>query len=332
MGHDDPMLHGQPSAGGRLPPSDDLHEELAMSDAPTADMGLARILRELPLPPGEVTAAREQVWARLLEDIARDNAPPPGTKFTPLIRTARKETYAYESPPAAAPAWQEGDSWDTAYRARRLLLIVAMLLVFVVTGVGVSLASASALPSSPLYGVKRAEEWLELHTAWSDQRRGDALLAIASHRLAEAEAESEAGNGDSVHSLVQELDGTVTEAIDLAASMISKHEDATAITAGLERVLNDENTVQSQAQQQGHQALATTLGELHGRQLAAIQSHHLNLPHSTPGNHAGGNGNGPHATQTPGGSGECNGKGSGSGNGTCNGNGNSNAVGKYRRF
>jgi hypothetical protein len=330
------MLHGQPSAGGHLPPSDDLNEELAMSDAPTVDIGLARLLRELTLPPDEVTAAREQVWARLLEDIARDNAPLPGAEFTPLIRTARSATYADESPPAAATAWQEGDGWDAAYRARRLLLVVAMLLLFVATGVGASLASASALPSSPLYGVKRAEEWLELHMAWSDQRRGDVLLAIASHRLAEAEAESRAGDGDGVRSLVQELDGTVTAAIDLAASMTAKHENTTALTVGLERVLNDENTAQSQAQQQGHQALATALGELHGRQLAAIQSHHLNLPHSTPGNNAGGNGHGPHVTTTPGDSSEC--KGNGSGNGTGNGSGNgtgtcsSNAAGRYRRF
>jgi len=172
-----------------------------------------------------------------------------------------------------------------------------MLLMFVATGVGVSLASASAPPSSPLYGIKRAEEWLALHTAGSDQRRGDILLTIASRRLSEAQAESDANQGTSVHSLVQELDEAVTDVINLATVMTSRHEDIAMITEGLQRILNDEDAAQSHAQKHGYKSLADALGDLQGRQLKAIQSHHLKLPRPIPGNNSGGKV--PHATQTP---------------------------------
>src|SRR5215813_5685609 len=253
MGHDDPMLHGQPPASRPLSPAGNLDEELSMSGATATDVTLARALRELSLPPGEVAAAREQVWTRLLEDMARER--PSRTA------TVRTDSQTRASRPPDPRAWRGSASRSDRKLVRSLLLIAAMLLMFVATGVGVSLASASAPPSSPLYGIKRAEEWLALHTAGSDQRRGDILLAIASRRLSEAQAESDANHNASVRSLVQELDGTVTDVIDLALVMTSRHEDVTVVTAGLERILDDEDAAQSRAQKRGHQALATALGE-----------------------------------------------------------------------
>src|SRR5262249_5111631 len=152
VGHDDPMLHGKPHAGEPLPPTGDLNEDLAMSSTTAAGIALAHALLEISLPPGEVAAARERVWARLLQDLARDEAP--------RTDTASTGTPAPDSGSLAPRVWRGGESHGERHLARSLLLIAAMLLIVVATGVGVSLASASALPSSSLYGIKRAEEWL----------------------------------------------------------------------------------------------------------------------------------------------------------------------------
>src|SRR5262249_14402888 len=97
--------------------------------------------------------------------------------------------------------------------------------------------------------------------------------------------------------------------------------DITAVTAGLERILNDEDAAQSLAQRRGHKSLATALGELQDRQLQTIQNHHLKLPHPTHGNNS--DSKGPHPTQTPDGKGphptqtpDGNGSGNENGNGT----------------
>src|SRR5262249_49149594 len=143
---------------------------------------LARAVRNIPLPPEEVAAARERVHVRLLAAIANEGA---------LRGNRRTDTRAPLRPHSAS--W-DADAYSSCSSPRRLSLCAALLLFFSPAGVCPWLASSPALPSSPLYGLKRAQEWVALQTAWSDQRRGDVLLMIASHRLDEAKAESNAGH------------------------------------------------------------------------------------------------------------------------------------------
>jgi hypothetical protein len=69
---------------------------------------------------------------------------------------------------------------------------------------GVAAAAQSALPGSPLYGIKRAIESVELSFATSDNARGQDLLDQARTRLSEVKALSAQGSGASNTELIQQ--------------------------------------------------------------------------------------------------------------------------------
>jgi hypothetical protein len=159
----------------------------------------------------------------------------------------------------------------------------AVLLLSMSTGLLVSAAAQGALPENPLYGVKRGEEWVALHTAWSDQRRGEALASIAAHRLAEAKAEAALHHDGMVRSLTRELDADMHELIGLTATMAAEHEDTSSVASALAQDLNAEYAAIQAARDSGQQALAAALGATTQAQQQALAQHHIQLPQTAGG-------------------------------------------------
>lgn len=168
----------------------------------------------------------------------------------------------------------------SARRARWWMLAsAAVLLIGLLAGVGVSTAAASALPGSPLYAVKRGEESLALHTAWSDERKGLVLLTIASHRLDEVRQLSGHDDAEALR-LTSELDATIHETIQLVVAMNAKGEDSGRIAAGLAHTLDVESETQRAAQANGQPDLARALQKASDGERKAIHDQHVVLPNT----------------------------------------------------
>ncbi|HLJ81093.1 MAG TPA: DUF5667 domain-containing protein, partial [Ktedonobacterales bacterium] len=281
---------------------------------------LVHAIRHLHAPEDELQDAHTRVAGLLWEEMAA------GTAAT-----------ISDMPDASAPS--ETISARIAnirrrpIRLRRLawavLAAAAILLIGCVTGWQVSNAATFALPGSPLYGLKLAEEHLALNTSWSDQRRGEVLATIADHRLTELRVEAVQHNNPLVQSLAAQFDGTMRQLISLTATMSEKHENTTVVAAGLAHELSVEYSTLRAAQESGDVVLAQALTVTAQSETTAIQNSHINLPpsamnppipaseptHTPPVGPGNNNGNG---------NGNSNGTGTGNGNGNGNGHGNGN--------
>jgi uncharacterized protein DUF5667 len=209
-----------------------------------------------------------------------------------------------------------------------MLASAAVLLIGLLVGMGASTAAASALPGSPLYGLKRGEEALALRTAWSDERRGLVLLTIASHRLDEVRRLAGRNEAEALR-LTSELDATIHATIRLVVAMNARGEDSGQIAAGLARTLDMESETLRTAQANGQPDLARALQNATDGEQQAIHDQHVVLPDhnqqrdqptaTAPAGHGGGR---PNATPSPDGqTTPTAGAGNGNGNGGGNGNG-----------
>jgi len=280
-------------------------------------------LRAVSPAPAEARAAHLRVGHLLTREMAA------GPVRAPVAPARRGQSHTVR-------AVRDGSPWaGRAGRARRWVLAsaAAVLLIGVLVGTGASTVAASALPGSPLYSLKRGEEWLALHTAWSDEREGQVLLTIASHRLDELRQLAVRNNAEALR-LTSELDSTMRQAIHLAATMNAMGEDSGRIAAGLAHTLDIESETQRAAQANGQPDLARALQNATDGEQQAIHDQHLVLPDTnqpreqpalTPGTAtepAGHGGGKPGATPTPSaGAGNGNGNGNGGGNGGGNSNG-----------
>jgi len=120
-------------------------------------------------------------------------------------------------------------------------------------------ASAGALPGSPLYGIKRAEEHLQLQLAWSSQMRGEALAQIALHRLAEAREEAARHNTSQALTLMNESNAATHQLIALVIEIHQQRQDDTAVKKVLAATLQAECDALQQARSDGQSALAQAL-------------------------------------------------------------------------
>ncbi len=89
--------------------------------------------------------------------------------------------------------------------ARAWVGSAAVLVLTVGIGGGATVASASAMPESPLYGIKRLTERTRLAMTASEERRADLLLAYADERVRELTVMAEAGKVDQVERLRRDL-------------------------------------------------------------------------------------------------------------------------------
>lgn len=81
---------------------------------------------------------------------------------------------------------------------QRLAVPLAIVLILLLSGVGLVQAAGDALPDSPLYSVKQAQEDVARVFAWSPDRRAAIDLRLAGQRLRELEAAERLGKGPAV--------------------------------------------------------------------------------------------------------------------------------------
>ncbi len=232
---------------------------------------IGQMIRDIPFPPGEVAAVKERIGVMLAIAMLQP-VPLRGGAGTGRQRRAPRRYSLFQGLTAAAT-----------------------LMVFITLAVGVSRASASAMPSSPLYALKRAEEWAALNTAWSDQRRGDVLVVMARRRLDEAIQESTAGHKQRAQSLVQEYQSDVVAIADLVGRMTTQHENPQTLVAQLASVLSAQQDATHVADQSGDSTFVDELSAAGRASQAAIDANRILLPGPIPGFH-----NGDGSTATPG--------------------------------
>jgi hypothetical protein len=256
-----------------------------------ADLRLAQRLQQVRPPEREVADARARVRLTVLTAIAADlPASPVPSGYDPMPSRDSADSSDVESP--------NPRSHDPRFRVPRppAFVAAALILVAVLGGWIATSTAANALPGTPLYGLKRAEEGLDLATAWSDQRRGDVLLTMADQRLAEIRAEARGDDVAEVHALAADFEGTMHDLIQLTASMQTHHDDTRRVAAGLARTLAAENQVIRAAHQSGQVFVAQTLTIAVQDQLAAIQVSNVRLPPVAGERHGTGTTSGGHAT------------------------------------
>lgn len=255
-----------PTDGASTPPHAFRGEPVPQDRALRDDLRLVRALRRVQPPAKEAHDAHARV-ATLLQEQMADSSHQGDAATLMEAASPSPIRFSRQRHPARAPRL-----------ARVALAAAALLLLVCVAGWRISTAAASALPGSPLYGVKRGEELLALDTAWSDQRRGAVLAVIADHRLAEMRSEAAKHDDGLVQSLAREFDSTMRQLISLTATMTARHEDTTDVASRLAYELHAEYTTLNTAVHNGDVILAQALIVTVQSEHAAIQNSHITLP------------------------------------------------------
>lgn len=298
-----------------MPPRAQARRAAEVDDTVAADLALVVSLRETQPSRHELESARARIGQRLAEVMYAE--PAPATR----LQQARTWLRAVTSPPVAsartvaarAAAFHvqgERREWLFGALRRMSLTMVALLTLFFGLVAGASVASAHALPESPLYVIKRAEEATLLVLSWTDDSKGQTLTMIANHRLVEAAAEADQRRTSEARSLLGEFDGALSQLIDLTAHAQSTHEDASVLARAIQTTLETEQSIASHAAAHGEASFAQATSA----SVLAAQAHvahaGVTLPKDAHQNngHGGGQGNdqgkpaqtpGPKATHTP---------------------------------
>lgn len=272
------------------------------------DLALLAALREVAPLPREVEAARKRVGARLADALLAEVATPAKTVAAAPLTQATQATRATGAAGAARPrlrlvsqseAPQPPVTRRAAHPLRRLALVAAILLAATGGLAGVSNAAAQALPESPLYGVKRAEESVSLTLARTDVGRGQVLGVIAQHRLGEAAAEADQRRGDEARSLLTQFDAALRQLITLTAQAQAHHEDTGPLTQVIQETLQDAQSAQRHAAQRGDTSFAQATQASMAAAGTQLQSAGVTLPSSAATDQPPRGGPGA-ATRTPG--------------------------------
>ena len=204
---------------------------------------LAQTLRNARVPSGEVAGARARVQEQVFSHIPRG---------------------------------------ASRFAARRLTRRIAGALALSVFSLAlwISMLATTALPSSPLYTVKRGEEWIAYQTAWSPARRGEVLLLAASRRLNEAQTVVDEQEGAAV-SLALELRSNLMEMVTLYQTLHftrATSDESQSVVAGLVLILAKESDAARDLEVDGKQLLADTLRENVRLARDTLARRHLALP------------------------------------------------------
>ena len=195
---------------------------------------------------------------------------------------------------------------------RAATLVGALLLLACCALAGISAAAARALPESPLYAVKRAEETTLLTMSWGDSSRGQSLNLIANHRLGEAATEADLHRLPEARSLLSQFDSAFTELIALTRHAQALHEDTSALTSGIQATVASEQSIGATANALGEASFATVVTSSAQSAMTQMQAAGIGVSaNPNQGHDHQGNGNG-----------HSNGTGNGNGNGYGHGNGN----------
>lgn len=253
---------------------------------------LARRLGDVSISQSEIETARVRVRARVFAAIAaQEQGLSAAEEIAEPCAGTGTGTVALRSSDDSAPVLADACARPRRSRAatprrappRRVMYVAAAVLALGLTGLlAASHMAAASLPGSPLYGLKRGEEWLGLRTAWSDTRRGEVLGEIAHQRLGEAQAEAHKGDSAEVYALTGELDTTMRALIRLVAQMSRHHENTGSVAAALTHLLADERAALAQAQLQGQTVLAQSLTSAAQDQQQALTAANLTVPSTSP--------------------------------------------------
>ena len=298
---------------------------------PSLELALA--LSDWEPDDAEVAAAQQSVWESLESRMTTFDDTADCGHVWELPRVAR--------PVASLMARRQRQRWLP------MAVCAAMVALVLMGAWALTAASSEALPGSPLYGVKRADEDFQLRIAWSSQMRSQTLAVIAVRRLEEARAEAARGDNSQALALMNESDIATRQLIDLAITLQRDHQNDIVVQNALATTLRAEYDALHQAQSDGQTALALALSASVANQQQALSDSDIeNPPHATPSPNSPPGAShppqSPHATPsarpspaahptpsghpTPGsGNGNVNGANNGNGNGTNNGNGNGNS-------
>lgn len=157
-------------------------------------------------------------------------------------------------------------------------LCAAVLALVMFGGWQLSTATASALPESPLYTIKRGDENIQLQLAWSSATRGDVLSMIALHRLDEARAEAARNNTSQALSLMGECDAATRQLIGLVITTQSQHQNDTALTRALMRTMQAEYDALQQERSNGASMMVQALTSTMTNQQSTLNASHIQMP------------------------------------------------------
>jgi hypothetical protein len=267
-----------------------------------ASLGLAHELRQVSAEAAEIDAARARVWQTIEPAVYNDDNRSTASQYSRSPVTHRQKT-----------------TWLVA------ALCAAMLALTLASTWTLTAASASALPGSPLYALKRADETFQLRLAWSSQVRSEVLARIALHRLTEARAEADQHDTSQALELVRESDTATQELISLVVAAHRQNQIDAVTDNALATTLRAESVALQQAHNDGQTLLAQALTTAVAVQQQALVDSDLDVPAlgapdpvtpTAPSHPA----HVPHAQKTPDSSGT-NGTGSSSGKAIGNGNG-----------
>ncbi len=151
-------------------------------------------------------------WASELEPLLRtstafiqesaDICPDPGFKDRTQILLQAMFYDRYEKARSKARIRIWGRRWAAA---------VSTILIVLFAGVGVSAASANALPDGPLYPVKLATEQVRLALAFSDAGKAELHVSLAERRAGEMVVMASRGESDKVLMLAEQVSAHLNE-------------------------------------------------------------------------------------------------------------------------
>ena len=239
------------------------------------DLALLSALRAVQPEREETEFARARI-ARRLDDLMREEplgaeAPPP-----PDARAwMRSRLRALTAPPAAelTVARERAQQREAAREERlarhrmrsriitgRVATVAAALLLLACAALtGASAAAAQALPESPLYVVKRAEETTLLAISWGDSGRGQTLNLIANHRLSEAASEADLHRSAEARALLGQFDSAFSQLITLTQHAQAQHEDVATLTSGIQATVASERSIGARATARGETDFAAAV-------------------------------------------------------------------------
>lgn len=278
------------------PPRAQARRAAETDEAVAQDLSLIVALRDVKPGRDEAEFARARIAQRLAAVMRAEPGPAPATKrpqgarawlralTAPPATSARRVT-ASPASPAAALAQQDSAPGTRSRVGETLgrLAMVAVALLVLGFGLlaGASVALAHALPESPFYGVKRAEESTLLALSWTDDSKGATLTMIANHRITEAGAEADLRHSAEAHALLGEFDTAFAQLIDLTAHAKSMHEDTTTLARAVQTTLETEQAIATQAATHGHSSFAQAAQASVQAAAAHIQQVGIELPDAT---------------------------------------------------
>jgi Domain of unknown function (DUF5667) len=200
----------------------------------------AQRLESSTAPTASESLDREVAVAQALAARAEDFAPAPSAQFSEDLRTmlmaaARKQGVGLravvdeptEVLPLGVVRRPVRRGLRPSLRGRRTrAAVIAGLFTGTLAVSGISLASGSAMPGDPLYGVKRSGEDARLALAGSDRDRGTLYVQFARTRT--REAQSSATSSD-LSDLFDLMDHDTQQATALLTKAALENHDATVL-------------------------------------------------------------------------------------------------------